>query len=64
MDMELRNSSRVALTEYTVRQIAHFFPDGSDAIRPRIEANLSETLHRLQTCINSVRCWKENECLS
>jgi serine O-acetyltransferase len=61
MDMELRNSSRTALTEYTVRQVAHFFPDGSDNVRPRIEANLSAALHRLQTCINSVRCWKENE---
>lgn len=61
MDMELRNSSRAALTEYTVRQIAHFFPDGSDNLRPRIEANLSAALLRLQTCINSVRCWKENE---
>lgn len=61
MDMELRNSSRMGLTEYTVRQIAHFFPDGSETVRPRIEANLSEALNRLQICINSIRCWKENE---
>jgi len=59
--MNLINLTRSGLLDYTVRQMTHFFPDGLDSVRPRVEAHLDEALSRLQNCINAVRLWNINQ---
>lgn len=59
--MKLVNLTRSGLLDYTTQQIAHFFPDGRDSVRPLLKAHLDETLNRLQRCINAVSLWKKNE---
>src|SRR5450830_170279 len=61
MDMQFVNFSRSSLIDYTVRQISHFFPDGKDNVRHRLEQSFADAINRVRTCINSVRCWRENE---
>lgn len=56
--MKLHDQTTESLVDYTVTQITHFFPDGkSHAVRNQVSANLTETLHRLEKCINGVRMW-------
>ncbi len=57
--MQLVSLTPSGLIDYTVAQLAHFFPDKRDGTR-RIEANLNEALGRLQRCINAVRCWPQD----
>jgi len=60
--MNLLNLTRSGLLDYTVGQIAHFFPDGRNtSVRTRIDAHLDEALSRLHKCINAVRLWQANE---
>ncbi len=59
--MKLINMTRAELINYTVSQIAHFFPDGKDDVRKPIEAHYDEALARLNKCINAVKMWRENE---
>lgn len=59
--MKLVNITRTALADYTVAQVSHFFPDGRDHLRPRVEAHLAEALGRLHTCINAIRWWPLDE---
>jgi serine O-acetyltransferase len=59
--MRLVNITRAELVEYTVSQIAHFFPDGRDDVRAPIDKHCDEAIGRLNRCINAVRMWKENE---
>lgn len=59
MIMKIINSSRAELIEYTVGQIAAFFPDGKKAIvNDAIERHIDEALARLAICINSVKTWE------
>ncbi|ASU41585.1 hypothetical protein hmeg3_21240 [Herbaspirillum sp. meg3] len=59
--MQLINLSRSDLVDYTVRQLENFFPAGRVSVGTHIDKHLDESLARLQKCINSVRCWKENQ---
>lgn len=59
--MKLVNMTRAELIDYTVSQIAHFFPDGKDDVRKPIESHCDEALARLNKCINAVKMWRENE---
>jgi serine O-acetyltransferase len=59
--MQIVNLTREGLVDYTAGQIAHFFPDGRDNARLRLETHLDETLNRLRKCINAVRMWTEDE---
>jgi serine O-acetyltransferase len=59
--MELVNLTRAQLVDYTATQIAHIIPDGRDDVRARIDANLDETLGRLNRCVNGVKFWKEDK---
>jgi serine O-acetyltransferase len=59
--MQLVNITRAELIDYTVAQIAHFFPDGRDDVRAPIEAYCDEALARVGKCINAVQMWKENQ---
>jgi len=36
-------------------------PDGKDAVRARIRANLAETLSRVEKCVNAIRMWTPGE---
>jgi serine O-acetyltransferase len=42
-------------------QMGHFFPDGQNGLRDCVVRDLDETLDRVQTCVNAVRLWTENE---
>lgn len=55
--MKLIGFTRARLLDYTLAQIASFFPDGAD-VRGQIDKHLDESLERLRKCINSVRCWE------
>ncbi len=59
--MQLVNFTRAQLIDYTVAQIAHFFPDGKDDVRAPITQYCDEALGRLNKCINAVRWWKEDQ---
>ena len=59
--MQLINSSRAELVDYTCAQISHFFPDRKNDVRAAVEQHFDEALHRVGRCINAVRMWKENE---
>jgi serine O-acetyltransferase len=59
--MKLINQTQDGLLDYTVAQLAHFFPDKRSDGRALIQAHMAESLSRLQRCINGVRFWKENE---
>ena len=59
--MNIVRLTRDGLIDYTVRQAEHFFPDGKKMDRQRLADNMTETLARLETCINRVRPWPENE---
>ena len=59
--MDLVNINRSGLIDYTVTQIAHFFPDGRDDVRLHITNHCDEALSRLNKCINAVRMWKEDQ---
>jgi serine O-acetyltransferase len=59
--VKLVNMTRSGLVDFTTRQVAHFIPDGRDAVRSRIEAHLDESLDRLRKCINAVRAWRLDE---
>ena len=59
--MKLVNITRAGLIDYTVMQIAQFFPDGRDDIRAPIEHHCDEALSRLNKCIAAVRMWNPDE---
>lgn len=59
--MKLVNMTRSGLIDYTVTQIAHFFPDGKDDMRKPVESYCDEALERVGRCINAVKMWRENE---
>src|SRR5579885_886633 len=59
--MRLVDITRAGLIDYTAAQAAHFFPDGKNDVRLRVEAHIDEALSRLNRCINAVRWWKEDE---
>lgn len=59
--LSLRHLDQAQLTQVVVRQLENFVPDGLEIDRLLITRYLQQSLERLRVCINSVRCWKENE---
>jgi serine O-acetyltransferase len=59
--MNLKGMTKGALADYVAAQLGHFFPDGQNDLRASVTRDLDETLDRVQTCVNAVRMWKENE---
>ena len=59
--MRLVNLTKTSLIEYTINQISNFFPSENKELKKIIEKNIDESLNRLRICINSIRCWNENE---
>lgn len=59
--MNVVNFTRNELAEYTVKQVAVFFPDGKEAVmKDVVKKNIDEALSRLAVCINSVKTWKKD----
>jgi serine O-acetyltransferase len=61
MAMNILRLTRDGLIDYTVRQLAHFFPDGRSIDQTRIATNMGETLGRLEKCINCVAAWPREQ---
>lgn len=59
--LSLRRLDQAQLAQFVVRQLENFVPDGLEIDRLLISRYLPLSLERLRVCINSVRCWKENE---
>jgi serine O-acetyltransferase len=59
--MNLKDMSKASLADYVAAQMGHFFPDGQNGLRDCVVRDLDETLDRVQTCVNAVRLWTENE---
>lgn len=59
--LTLRRLDQAQLAAFISRQLDHFIPDGLPSGLPLIQQHLPQALHRLHTCINAVRWWKENE---
>jgi serine O-acetyltransferase len=59
--IKLLHFSRENLLQYVTAQLDSFFPDGGTGIKKALDSCLDETLSRLQTCINAVKMWRENE---
>lgn len=59
--LNLRRIDQAQLAQLVGRQLENFIPDGLDVDLSLIYKYLPQTLERLRVCINSVRCWKENE---
>lgn len=59
--MNLKGMTKDALAGYVAAQLAQFFPDGQSDLPLCVARDLDETLDRLQTCINAVRMWKQDE---
>ncbi len=58
--MNLCGLTKEALINYTVAQLANFFPDGHQKTeRMLIENNIDEALLRLSVCINAVKIWEQ-----
>lgn len=55
--MNILHLTRDGLIDYTIAQLSHFFPDGRPIDRRRIDDNITETLARLEKCVNAVRAW-------
>lgn len=59
--LSLRRLDQAQLAQVVVRQLENFVPDGLEIDRLLITRYMQQSLERLRVCINSVRCWKENE---
>lgn len=59
--MNLKGLTKDALAGYVAAQLGHFFPDGQSDLWSCVARDLDETLDRLQTCINAVGMWKQDE---
>jgi serine O-acetyltransferase len=55
--MQLARLTLADLTEYTCRQLEHFFPDGIQVDRNLVARQMPVALQRLEYCINHVRLW-------
>lgn len=59
--MRLINMTAATLADYTIAQLNNFFPDGRNEVGARIRQNLPDALARLNTCINAIRFWTQDE---
>lgn len=57
--MDILRMDRDRLLRYVVQQLHNTLPDDFDP-RPDIDGHLDEALHRLHTCINAVRPWRQD----
>ncbi len=55
--MNIVHLTREGLVDYTIRQLEQFFPDGRPIDRQQITASISETLTRIEKCVNHVSAW-------
>jgi serine O-acetyltransferase len=60
--VKLIGQTNDGLIELLMKQVGNIFPfDDTNLAKKLIYANLSEALSRLNTCINAVRMWKNDE---
>jgi len=59
--LNITESNPVQLLAYVDRQLHNFFPDQQLDTTSIMARHFDETLTRLQTCINSVKLWKQDE---
>jgi serine O-acetyltransferase len=58
--LELINHTRASLIDYVCAQVGTFFPDGAD-VRTAITRNFTETMGRVERCINAIRVWPHDK---